>query len=123
MNIKILFCDTYAIIEIIGGNRNYKKYTDNILTTSDYNLMELYYSFLRDYGKEIAERYFNEWVDFTVKIPRYVIKRGMEIKLKNKREKLSYVDCIGYAFALENYLLFLTGDSKFKNKKGVEFVK
>ncbi|MEK6949955.1 MAG: PIN domain-containing protein [Nanoarchaeota archaeon] len=123
MNIKIFFCDTYALIEIIGGNKNYKKYTGYLLITSDYNLMELYYAFLRDYGKEKAEHYFNEWSEFTVKIPRYIIKEGMEIKFGNKKENLSYVDCICYAFALENDIMFLTGDSKFENKKGVEFVK
>lgn len=123
MNIKVFFCDTYALIELIGGNKNYSKYTSHILITSDYNLMELYYSFLKDYGKEVAEHHFNEWVEFTVKIPREIIKMGMEIKLLNKKEKLSYIDCIGYTFALENKIPFLTGDSKFKNKIGVEFVK
>ena len=123
MNINVFFCDTYALIELIGGNNSYKQYTSHILITSDFNLMELYYSFLKDYGKERAEKYFNDWEKFTVKIPLYIIKKGMEIKLARKNEKLSYVDCIGYAFALENSILFLTGDSKFENKEGVEFVK
>jgi len=122
-NIKVFFCDTYALIELVGGNKNYNEYTSHILVTSDFNLMELYYSLLRDYGKEVAEHHFDEWVQFTVKIPRYIIKKGMEIKLANKKEKLSYVDCIGYAYALETNLSFLTGDLKFKNKTGVEFVK
>ena len=120
---KTFFCDTYALIEIIGGNPNYKPYAQFILFTSDFNLMELYYHFLRDYGKEIAERHFSEWMEFTIQIPRAIIKKGMEIKLANKREQLSYVDCIGYAFALESGILFLTGDSKFKNKIGVEYIK
>ena len=123
MNIKIFFCDTYALIELIGGNKNYRKYTDYLLITSDYNLMELYYAFLRDYGKEKAEHYFNEWSEFAVKIPRYIIKEGMKIKLANRKDKVNYVDCIGYAFSLKNNILFLTGDSKFENKRGVEFVK
>lgn len=122
-NKKVFFCDTYALIELIGGNKDYKGYSNHILVTSDFNLMELYYSLLKDYGKEAAERYFEEWVEFRVEIPRYIIKKGMEIKLANKKEKLSYVDCMGYAYALETNIFFLTGDSKFKNKVGVEFVK
>lgn len=120
---KVFFCDTYALIELIGGNNDYKNYTSHVLVTSDFNLMELYYSLLRDYGKEAAERHFEEWAEFAVKISRHIIKKGMEVKFANKKEKLSYVDCIGYAYALETNILFLTGDSKFKNKIGVEFVK
>lgn len=120
---KIFFCDTYAIIEIIGGNKNYKKYESATLVTSEFNLIELYYHFLKNYDKNSAEYYFNHWLDLCVDITHSVIKFGMEIKLENIKEKLSYVDCIGYAFALESGVLFLTGDSKFKNKVGVEFVK
>ncbi len=118
-----IFCDTYALIEIIGGNRNYKKYENATLVTSEFNLIELYYHFLKNYGKNSAEHYFNHWLNLCVNIPHSVIKFGMEIKLANSKEKLSYVDCIGYAFCLQNNVHFLTGDSKFKNKIGVEFVK
>ena len=120
---SVFLCDTYALIELVGGNENYKQYASHILVTTDFNLMELYYSLLRDYGKEVAEHHFDEWAEFTVKIPRYIIKKGMEIKLAKKKEKLSYVDCIGYAYALETNISLLTGDSKFENKIGVEFVK
>ena len=47
-NTEIFFCDTYALIEIVGGNPSYKKYLSSSLITSDYNLMEMYYAFLRD---------------------------------------------------------------------------
>ena len=74
--VGVFFCDTYALIELVGGNKNYKQYTSHILVTSDFNLMELYYSLLRDYGKEVAEHHFEEWAEFTVKIPRYIIKKS-----------------------------------------------
>jgi len=120
---NIIFCDTYALIEVIGGNKNYNKYENALLVTSEFNLIELYYHFLKNYGKNIAELYFNHWVDSCLQVPYNTIKFGMEIKLANKKEKLSYIDCIGYAFSLQNNLPFLTGDSKFKDKIGVEFVK
>ena len=47
----------------------------------------------------------------------------MKIKLANRKDKVSYVDCVGYAFSLKNNILFLTGDSKIEKKKGVEFLK
>ena len=123
MNTDKFFCDTYALIEIIGGNKSYRKYENATLITSEFNLIELYYHFLRSYGKDAAELYFNRWLDLCVQIPHGTIKIGMEIKLANKKEKLSYIDCIGYSFSLQNNVLFLTGDSKFQNKPGVEFVK
>ena len=117
------FCDTYALIEIIGGNKAYNKYEDALLVTSEFNLIELYYHFLRNYDKNSAEHYFNHWLELCVKISHSVIKVGMKIKLENKKEKLSYIDCIGYSFSLQNNIFFLTGDSKFENREGVEFVK
>ena len=123
MNKGKFFCDTYALIEIIGGNNNYESYENAALITSEFNLIELYYHFLKNYGKEKAEYYFNQWLGLCIKIPHTSVKFGMEIKLANREERLSYIDCIGYAFCLQNEVIFLTGDSKFKNKAGVEFVK
>lgn len=123
MNTDTVFCDTYALMEIIGGNKNYEKYENATLVTSEFNLIELYYHFLRNYGKNSAEHYFNHWLGICLQIPHTAIKFGMEIKLQNKKEKLSYIDCIGYAFSLQSDIPFLTGDSKFEHKIGVEFVK
>ncbi len=123
MSIKTFFCDTYALIEIIKGNKYYAVYTDFILITSELNLMELYYSLLRDYGELLAEKYFNEWEKSSVIISKQLIQKAMKLKYIHNKEKLSYVDCMGYIYAVENGIQFLTGDSKFKNKIGVEFVK
>jgi uncharacterized protein len=117
------FCDSYAIIELIKGNPEYKRYLDCNLSTSDYNLAEVYYYLLKDHNKETADHYFEQWLPCSVQIPGPVIKKAMEIKLENKKERLSYADCIGYCFSLKTGVLFLTGDSKFMNKPGVEFVR
>ena len=85
--------------------------------------MELYYSLFRDYGKVMAEKYFNEWEKSAVIIPKRLIKKAMELKYIHNKEKLSYIDCMGYIYAVENGIQFLTGDSKFENKESVEFVK
>ena len=119
----IFFCDTYALIEIVGGNPNYQKYLSFPLITSDYNLMELYYAFLRDYNQQTANKYFDQWSKFSVQIPLETIKQAMLFRFANKKEDLSYVDCMGYAFSQQNLIKFLTGDRRFENKVGVEFVK
>ena len=48
------FADTYAIIEILRGNEKYKPYIPLSLATTDFNLLELSYALVRDYGKEKA---------------------------------------------------------------------
>lgn len=121
--IEIFFADTYALIELIGGNPNYKPYLSHLLLTSQYNLIELYYHLLHDYGQEIADRYLALYSEFTVPISDAAIQQGMKFKLQYKKEKVSYVDCIGYALAQQLGVKFLTGDQKFRDKEKVEFVK
>ena len=123
MSTKVFFCDTYALIEIVGGNPNYQQYLDEVLITSDLNLMELYYAFLRDYDERTAKKYLKFWTQYSIALPRDTISNAMNFKLANKRDNLSYVDCMGYIFCVENKIMFLTGDIKFENMKNVEYVK
>lgn len=122
-NTNVFFCDTYALIELVGGNSNYSKYLNAMLITSEYNLMELYYAFLRDYNQQTADKYFDQWSKFLVQIPLETIKQAMQFRFANKKEDLSYIDCIGYTFSQQTSIKFLTGDQRFENKQGVEFVK
>ena len=119
----IFLADTYALIELLKGNADYKPYLKHLLVTTQFNLIELYYSLLKDFGKHIADKYLRLYSEFVVPISNSAIEIGMKFKLLHKKEKLSYVDCIGYALALEFGILFLTGDEKFRDKKNVEFVK
>lgn len=121
--VRIFFADTYALIELLRGNPNYKPYLDCILVISKFNVIELYYHLLCDKGKTIADEELKVYSKLEIPITYNTIKNGMQFKLKHKKEKLSYVDCIGYALAAESGIKFLTGDQKFKNKDNVEFVK
>lgn len=121
--VKIFLADTYALIELVGGNPDYKKYLGHILLTTKFNIAELYYSLLKDYGKETADKYLVLYSKFVVPISFSCIRAAMEFKLANKKEKLSYVDCVGYKLAEELGIRFLTGDEKFEKKENVEFVK
>jgi len=120
---KVFLADTYALIELLGGNSNYKQYLNSILITTKFNLIELYYHFIREYDKETADKYLRLYSQFVIPITYSCIRIGMEFKLEYRKEKLSYIDCIGYALASELGIKFLTGDSKFRNKDNVEFVK
>jgi predicted nucleic acid-binding protein len=107
---------------MIKGNNNYAHYTDSILFTAKYNLMELYYQFLREDNILDAERYLAKYSANILEIDTETIRESMKFKFKNKNEKLSYCDCIGWAKAKELGIPFLTGDAKFKEKENVTFV-
>ena len=123
MTEDIFFADTYALIEIIRGNNNYKPYLQSIFITSKFNLIEIYYHFLHDFNKETADSYLKALSSIIAPISFSCIRKGIQFKLKYKKEKVSYVDCIGYALALEFGIKFITGDQKFEDKDNVEFVK
>jgi predicted nucleic acid-binding protein len=118
------FFDSYAIIELILENNAYKIFKENLITTNTLNLMEVYYFLLRTYNKETADFWMKK-LNFSLSniIRLDLALKSSYFKFKNKKEKLSYIDCIGYLLADEMKIKFLTGDEKFKNKENVEFVK
>ena len=120
---KTLFADTYAFIEMIKGNPLYQPYTNLQIVTTLPNLIELYYYLLREFNTSIADKYLIGYSEFLTPITLPCIQYGMQFKLQHKKEKLSYVDCVGYARALQLNIKFLTGDDKFKDKPNVEFVR
>lgn len=123
MEEETFFYDTYAILEIIKGNLNYKKYLRDIgIATTKLNLMELYYRLYILFGIETAEFYYQKYIRFVIEVSDFIIKKAMIFKAENRNKDLSYVDCIGYVFAVENKIKFLTGDIQFKDMKNVEFV-
>ena len=122
--IETYFFDTYAFYEIIQGNKDYKKYEKGIaIITTRLNLMELHYGLILLYGKSDADRYYDTFLPFVVDFDDNLIKRANEFRAKNRKLKLSYVDCIGYTVAKMSGVKFLTGDKGFKMFENVEFVK
>lgn len=120
----VLFYDTYAILEIIKGNPNYKAYLKDVgIVTTKLNLMELYYRLYVLHGIETAEIYYQKYKPFVIEVSDSLIKKAMVFKAENKNKDLSYVDCIGYIYAKENKIKFLTGDKQFEGMENVEFAK
>ncbi|MEK6862092.1 MAG: PIN domain-containing protein [Nanoarchaeota archaeon] len=122
--IETYFFDTYAFYEIIHGNKNYRKYEKGIaIITTKLNLMELHYGLMLLYGKNYADYYYDLFISFVVDFDDNIIKKSNEFRIKNKKLRLSYIDCIGYTIAKNSGVKFLTGDEGFKTFENVEFVK
>ena len=121
----VIFLDTYAIIEIAIGNPNYKKYVldSKDAVTTVFNLMEVHFYYLKNFGKEEADKAYNVVKALVIPIDDSIIKEANGFKLANLKKRLSFADCIGYSTALKYKAKFLTGDYQFKNMENVEFVR
>lgn len=119
------FLDTYAMIEIVRGNKNYEPYLDKIFITTKYNLAELHYFLLNNFNLNTADFYLRKFSVYALDFSIDVIRKAMIFRknLKSKKFKISYIDSIGYILALENNVKFLTGDHHFKELNNVEFVR
>lgn len=121
--VKSYFFDTYALYEIVLGNKAYEIYTKNVLViTTVFNLMELHYILLRTQGKDEAEKAFQRFREFCIPFDDALIKEANAFRLQHYRRDLSYVDCIGYMLAKRQGAEFLTGDPQFESFENVEFV-
>lgn len=116
------FFDSSVIINLINDGEKYSKFKDEKIITNPLNLAEVHNFFLREHGETTAD-YWIKNLDFHIlPITIEIAISASKFKYKNKKENLSYADCIGYLTSLENNLVFLTADAKFKDKENVEFV-
>lgn len=121
---KLFYFDTYALVEVYKGNPNYEKYTKDVgMILHKFNILEYAYFLLREERNEDLMEVFRELNAFVVDSNDEILIKAAEMKLNYKKEKLSFVDCIGYFLAKKHRIKFLTGDEKFKGKENVEFVK
>jgi len=117
----VYFADTYALIEILRGNPEYRKYSD--IVTGEGNLWELGYVLVRNFGEEKARGILatvrssvpviTPSVDDIVVAGRLLLDNG---------HKFSLTDALGYAIALNRGLKYLTGDVVFMDLDNVEWV-
>lgn len=119
----IFFFDSYAILEVLRGSKNYEKYKECIIVTAKLNLFEVFYSILKDLEEKDYNNLFQKYYGAAVDFDLDVIKEAAKFRLKYKKNNLSMTDCIGYMLAKRWRIRFLTGDKEFENMENVEFVK
>lgn len=118
----IYFFDTYALVELIRGSKNYEMFSEVNFRTTILNLYELYYSLLKDYNEDIASKYFNKFFPFIINVRKDHIFYASKFRLSNTKKDISYIDALGYAIAKLDGYKFLTGDKAFEFFDNVEFV-
>jgi|SRR3989344_1773196 len=121
---KTFFFDTYALIEVYKENKNYEKYKEDVkIMLNRLNLLEFAFFLIREKKEEDVKNIFEKLSKFNIDYDNEVLVESAKMKSEFQKERLSFVDCIGYNLAKRNNIKFLTGDEKFKNRENVEFVK
>ena len=122
--VKKLYLDTYALVEIGKNNPRYVPYTTNVhLLLNKLNLMEFAYYLVKIGEEKKGKELFDAFSRFHVEYDDEILLKAAEMKLASLKQRLSFVDCIGYMLAKKNGAKFLTGDEQFRHKENVEFVK
>lgn len=121
---KAFFFDTCTLIEIGKDNPAYASYKKDVkMILTKLNLLELAgYLFKHKRENEIQEM-FNQLNQYCVEYDDTILIEAAKMKNDYKKERLSYIDCIGYLLAKKHKAKFLTSDGKFEKKKNVEFVR
>ncbi len=122
-----LFGDTYALIELLKGNPSYDRYSNADLVTTEFNMLELTYALLRDFGRRETVNV----IDFMrrkievipTEDPDYLDASEFRLSVNKTGKKLSLVDALGYSCSRKLGIKFLTGDREFNGMDNVEYIK
>ena len=121
---KKFYFDTYALIEVGRSNPKYEPHKEGvIILVNKLNLMELSYFLFKEKRIDEIKGIFDNYIKYNVDYDEGLLIDAAEMKLKFLKERISFIDCIGYLLAKKHNAKFLTGDEKFRNKDNVEFVK
>ncbi len=123
MDVKMKCLDTYALIEIHDENPNFLPYLRQEFVIPDLTMAEFYSVILRDYNEKTADYLLKKFDPFVAPVDFGIIIKAVKYRHEHKKQNLSFFDCVGYIFARENNMKFVTGDKEFENKDGVEFIK
>lgn len=116
------FFDTSAVIELLAGNPKYAKYFKAPITITAFNLAEIYWAALSNLKKSDSELICERYSQFVAETSDEVVMKAVEFRSANHKKRPSYASCIGYIYAQENGMRFLTSDKQFKGMPDVEFV-
>jgi len=117
----MLCFDTYILVEIKQDNPDFMKFLDQEFIITDMTMAEFYIIVYKEKGQSEADYWHKKFVSYCRPVSREILIKALKYRIDNKKENLSIFDCVGYIYALENNLKFVTGDKAFKNKESVLF--
>ncbi len=120
---KTYFFDTYALVEIYESNPRYADFLEAAFFTTMLNLFEFHQYLLKVVGERGADEDVAKLLSHVTNFGLETVKNASKFRVRHKSKNISMTDCIGYVYAKQNGLIFLTGDNAFSGVENVEFVK
>jgi PIN domain nuclease of toxin-antitoxin system len=120
------FADSYAIIEMLKGNRNYLSYQSERLVMTEFNICEVGFAVCREYPAHAARILKAVRKMVVIQESRdedYCAAAVTRMRATAEGKKLSTIDCVGYSVANRLNIPFLTGDREFADMDNVQFVR
>ena len=115
--------DTYALVEVHNGNPKFAGFLTEEVVVPDIIMAEFYAHIYSKYDLKTAD-YWRRKLSFLCKpVSLDILLQAVRFRIDNKEKDFSFFDCVGYVFAIENNMKFVTGDGGFRQMKGVEFLK
>ncbi len=118
----MLCLDSYALWEIQLGNPKFAAIMEKDFIVADWTLVEFYKTILREHNLVTADYWLRKLTPFCKKVELGLLIKAVQLQHRNKKRNLSLFDCVGYMFAVENNMQFVTGDKEFRNVPGVVFI-
>lgn len=116
------FLDTYVLCEILNGNKDYFRYLSDDFVVNDVTLAEFYWVILRTFNEATAEFWLRQLQPYSLSYDLFALVKAMRFRKKYAPNNFSFFDSVGYTFAQDNRMVFVTGDKEFKDFANVEFV-
>ncbi|MFP4112355.1 MAG: PIN domain-containing protein [Candidatus Woesearchaeota archaeon] len=120
---KMICLDTYAIFEIFQQNPELTGIISENFLLTEITLAELYQVMLRNQNKATAQFWYKKFNPYAVSVKMETLIKAIEFKHENKKKNISFFDAVGYMYAFENKIDFVTGDKEFKGRPFVRFIK
>ncbi len=118
----MLVMDTYALVAIQNHSENYNDIVKEDFIITSTTMSEFYFQILKTHDEKTADYWYKKLAGYCINTSTKTLVEAMRYKYEHKKEKLSFFDCVGYIYSIENNFKFVTGDKEFKNKKGVLFI-
>lgn len=86
-------------------------------------IMETHFILLKKVSEDAADKALNMLFPLMVQPDKQLIKKAMKFRLDNAKIGFSYADALGYTYAKEHNMPFLTCDNAFRGLPNVVFVR
>jgi predicted nucleic acid-binding protein len=118
----MLCLDTYALVALHNNAPEYKQILDEEKVITSMTLAEFYGVLLRQHDTKTAEHWWRKLLPFCVDVDRETLREAVTLRETNRKNRLSFFDCVGYIHARKHGMRFVTGDKEFRGREGVLFI-